>query len=112
MDIWESNSRSSAVTPHVCSTTGPTKCSGKDCGDDASGERFEGLCDKDGCDFNPYRMGAKNFFGTGGSFDVDTTKPFQVVTQFITSDGTLCSSENTNRITNIKLEHQHRNGLG
>ena len=26
--------------------------------------------------------------GTGGSFDVDTTKPFQVVTQFITSDGT------------------------
>ena len=36
MDIWESNSRSSAVTPHVCSTTGPTKCSGKDCGDDAS----------------------------------------------------------------------------
>ena len=30
---------------------------------------------------------------------MDTTKPFQVVTQFITSDGTLCSSENTNCIT-------------
>lgn len=46
------------------------------------------MCDKDGCDFNPYRLGDTNFIGKGSSFKVDTSKPFTVVTQFITSDNT------------------------
>ncbi|KAJ6508858.1 cellulase [Mycena sanguinolenta] len=86
MDIWEANSISSAVTPHVCTVAGQTECSGVQCGDDASGNRQNGVCDKDGCDFNSFRMGVKNFFGPG--MTVDTTQPITVVTQFITNDNT------------------------
>ncbi|KAI0339392.1 cellulase [Trametopsis cervina] len=84
MDIWEANNAAAAYTPHPCSTTGQTRCSGTDCGDDS--QRYSGLCDKDGCDFNSYRMGNKNFLGK--SKTVDTSRKFTVVTQFITSDGT------------------------
>merc|ERR1712080_748146 len=88
MDIWESNSVATSYTPHTCSTVGPVRCEGTDCGDNASDERYDGVCDKDGCDFNPWRMGDKTFFGPGGDFKVDTDKPMTVVTQFLTSDGT------------------------
>ncbi|KAF2013628.1 carbohydrate-binding module family 1 protein [Aaosphaeria arxii CBS 175.79] len=84
MDIWEANSISTAYTPHVCSVNGQVRCSGTDCGD--GDQRYSGICDKDGCDFNSYRMGDKSFYGPGAK--VDTKKPFTVVTQFITSDGT------------------------
>ena len=33
-------------------------------------------------------MGNKTFFGPASNFTIDTTKPFTVVTQFITADGT------------------------
>jgi cellulose 1,4-beta-cellobiosidase len=85
MDIWEANSISAALTPHVCSVNGQTRCSGTDCGD--GDERYSGVCDKDGCDFNSYRMGDTSFYGPGGS-GVDTKSKFTVVTQFITDDGT------------------------
>ncbi|KAK8013935.1 hypothetical protein PG990_007231 [Apiospora arundinis] len=65
MDILEANSRANAFTPHPCSSTD---------------------CDKGGCGFNPYSQGHKNYYGPGGT--VDTTKPFTVITQFITNDGT------------------------
>jgi len=84
MDIWEANSFASAYTPHVCSVQGQYRCNGTQCGD--GNNRYGGVCDKDGCDFNSYRMGTHNFFGSGNT--VDTTKPFTVVTQFITTDGT------------------------
>ena len=67
---------------------GSYKCQGTECGDDDKGERDLGVCDKSGCDFNPYRLGATDFYGNSSSFSVDTTKPFTVVTQWITSDGT------------------------
>jgi len=38
-------------------------------------------------DFNPYRLGVKDFYGKGKT--VDTSKPFTVVTQFIGSGSTL-----------------------
>ncbi|KAI9985920.1 hypothetical protein PInf_024711 [Phytophthora infestans] len=38
--------------------------------------------------FNPYRMGLKKFYGRGKSYDIDTTRPFSVITQFITDDDT------------------------
>lgn len=88
MDIWESNSISTAYTPHVCTVQGQTRCEGAECGDNASGQRHTGVCDKDGCDFNPYRLGDKRFFGPNPNFTVVTTAPITVVTQFITSDGT------------------------
>ena len=88
MDIWEANRISTAYTPHVCTVKGQTRCEGAACGDTASGQRHTGVCDKDGCDFNPYRLGDKTFFGPSPNFNIDTTKPFTVVTQFITADGT------------------------
>jgi cellulose 1,4-beta-cellobiosidase len=86
MDVWEANSMGSAYTPHSCKAQGPTRCSGTECGDDASGERHSGMCDKDGCDFNSYRMGDQSFYGKGKT--VDSTKKMTVVTQFLTSDNT------------------------
>ena len=86
MDIWESNSISTAYTPHVCTVRGQTRCEGADCGDDTAGQRHTGVCDKDGCDFNPYRLGNKTFFGPGADFTIDTTSKFTVITQFITSN--------------------------
>jgi cellulose 1,4-beta-cellobiosidase len=88
LDIWEANSISQAFTTHPCSVDGQTQCEGVQCGDNADGNRYKGVCDKDGCDFASYRLGDKNFFGPGASFKVDTTKPFTVVTQFLTTDGT------------------------
>jgi cellulose 1,4-beta-cellobiosidase len=84
MDIWEANVMSSAYTPHVCTGSGQTRCSGNDCGD--GDNRYGGICDKDGCDFNSFRMGNKTFYGQGQI--VDTSKPVTVVTQFVTADGT------------------------
>jgi len=88
MDIWEANKMATAFTPHPCSVKGAYKCTGTDCGDGAKGERYMGVCDKDGCDFNAYRMGATDFYGAGPGFTLDTTQPMTVVTQFITADGT------------------------
>lgn len=85
MDIWEANSMSTAFTPHPCSISGLHRCNGTvDCAQ--GGNRYTGVCDKDGCDFNAYRMGDTQFYGKNKM--VDTTQPITVVTQFITHDGT------------------------
>ncbi|KAH9123621.1 hypothetical protein LEN26_009891 [Aphanomyces euteiches] len=89
MDIWESNSISQAYTSHPCTVTSQYRCSSPtECGDDVTNNRFDGVCDKDGCDFNPYRMNNHTFYGPGSNFAVDSTKPITVVTQFITDDNT------------------------
>ncbi|KAE8355676.1 putative endo-beta-1,4-glucanase celB [Aspergillus coremiiformis] len=79
MDIWEANARATAFTPHPCDTTGLYECSGPDC----SGS---GVCDKSGCAFNPYALGAKDYYGYG--LTVNTNQTFTVVTQFLTTDNT------------------------
>ncbi|KAF5850061.1 hypothetical protein GGP41_002339 [Bipolaris sorokiniana] len=81
MDIWEANSVSTAVTPHSCSTIEQTRCDGDSCGGTYSATRYAGVCDADGCDFNSYRMGVKDFYGKGKT--VDTSQKFTVVTQFV-----------------------------
>ncbi|KXN91715.1 Exoglucanase [Leucoagaricus sp. SymC.cos] len=81
MDVWEANSVSAAFTPHPCTVNGQTRCSGEDC---AINSRFDGVCDPDGCDFNSFRMGVKDFYGPG--MTVDTTRKFTVVTQFVTNN--------------------------
>eukprot|EP01132_Coremiostelium_polycephalum_P004631 gene4631-5784_t len=95
MDLWEANNMANALTPHPCDTSSQTMCVGDACGGSASTDRYASICDPDGCDFNPYRMGNKTFFGPG--LTVDTTKPVTVVTQFITKDGT-----NTGTLSSIK----------
>ena len=86
MDIWEGNKISSAYTAHPCTIDGQKSCSDPvTCGDNPT-HRFDGVCDKDGCDFNPFRAGVKDFYGEGGQFKVDTSKPITVVTQFLTDN--------------------------
>ncbi|OAA61071.1 glycoside hydrolase family 7 protein [Niveomyces insectorum RCEF 264] len=88
MDIWEANSISTAFTPHPCTIVDQSRCSGDDCGGTYSSTRYAGTCDPDGCDFNSYRQGVKDFYGPG--MTVDTKSKFTVVTQFIKgSDGDL-----------------------
>merc|ERR1711862_97149 len=41
-----------------------------------------------GCDLQSHRLGNEKFFGPGSDFQVDSTKPITVTTQFITADGT------------------------
>ncbi|PGG99346.1 hypothetical protein AJ80_09384 [Polytolypa hystricis UAMH7299] len=75
LDIWEANSRSTHLAPHVCNKPGLYGCTGEECGREA-----EGVCDKNGCGFNPYRVENKDYYGLG--LQVDTSRPFTVVTQF------------------------------
>ncbi|KAJ5370352.1 uncharacterized protein N7496_006444 [Penicillium cataractarum] len=79
MDIWEANARSTGYTPHACNITGLYECSGDECGS-------SGVCDKSGCGYNPYALGAHDYYGYRKN--VDTTKRFTVVTQFVTDDNT------------------------
>jgi cellulose 1,4-beta-cellobiosidase len=85
MDLWEANSMATAYTPHLCSVVGQTRCNGTACGD--GDDRYKGVCDKSGCDFNSYRLGDKSFYGSGQT--VDTSKPFTVTTSWYTRDGTV-----------------------
>lgn len=66
MDILEANSQANVYTGHPCK------------GDN---------CDKGGCGYNPYSSGQRNFYGPGKT--IDTSKPFTVVTQFVSSGGKL-----------------------
>lgn len=74
-DIWEANSRATQTATHICKHAGIYGCRGSEC---------NGLCDKPGADMNRYRQGDKVLYGRGPNFSVDTTRPFQVITQFIT----------------------------
>ena len=86
------NSVSQAITPHACTVDGQTRCgpgTNVDCGDNPSPTvHGNGVCDKSGCDWNPYRLGQENAFGPGSNFTIDSTQKMTVVTQFITNDGT------------------------
>lgn len=88
MDIWEANSISTAYTPHPCTGSGQQRCTGTACGDGDDRYASSAICDKDGCDFNSYRLGNKTFYGPSTSFNLDTKSKMTVVTQFITADGT------------------------
>jgi len=75
-----------SYTPHNCDCQGQYRCEGTECGDNETGERYEGICDKDGCDYALYRLGNHDFYGPG--LTVDSDQPFTLITQFITADGT------------------------
>lgn len=70
----ESNSHSFALTPHPCTENTYHVCEKDSCGGTYSEDRFAGKCDANGCDYNPYRMGQKDFYGKGKT--VDTSKKF------------------------------------
>ena len=87
IDICEANKISTAYTMHPCDGDEQTRCSGTDCGDNGPA-CFEGNCDKNGCDIQSSRLGNPKLFGLGPDFQVDSTKPITVTTQFITHNGT------------------------
>ena len=70
---------------HGCVTEGPHRCDGVECGDNDKGQRYMGVCDKDGCDYNPYRARGNS---TGRARSLGHVQPLTVVTQFLTDDGT------------------------
>lgn len=80
MDLWEGNAKATQLTAHPCNTTGLFACQGNECG------WHKGVCDRSGCAWNPYSLGAHSFYGENKT--VDTTRPFRVVTQFHTDDNT------------------------
>ncbi|KAF7164017.1 hypothetical protein CNMCM5623_008656 [Aspergillus felis] len=77
MDLWEANARATLFSPHPCNTAGLYACTGAEC---------TSICDGYGCTYNPYELGAKDYYGYG--LTVDTSKPITVVTQFVTADNT------------------------
>lgn len=81
MDIWEANARATQIAPHPCNESGVYLCSGAECASD-------GVCDKNGCGWNTYRLDQADYYGEGSGFDVDTTQPFTVVTQFPVDEAT------------------------
>merc|ERR1712048_1485839 len=102
LDLWEANSISTAFTMHSCSVSEQTRCEGIDCGDNAGAvtpeaHRFEGVCDKNGCDFATTRLNQTKFYGPGSNYQVDSTKKITVVTQFLTDDGT-----DTGKVSEVK----------
>jgi cellulose 1,4-beta-cellobiosidase len=112
LDIWEANKISTQMTVHSCEKEGAYRCEGVECGDNNGngtdpGDRFKGICDKNGCDANPYRQGAHDFFGPGPQFALDSTKPMRVITQFITDDGT-----DTGKLTEMKRFYEQPPGSG
>merc|ERR1712048_921863 len=60
IDLWEANNRGTAFTMHSCATPNDEqyRCKGTDCGDNGE-DRFKGVCDKNGCDIQPYRLKEK-----------------------------------------------------
>merc|ERR1712142_609449 len=52
-------------------------------------DRYTSVCDRDGCDFNAYRLGEQTFYGPGEEFTVNTLKPMTVTTRGIVENGEL-----------------------
>jgi len=88
MDIWEANNAAMTFTPHPCNITGVFACTEPQCGNGKGVDKYGSVCDKDGCDYNGYRNGVKSFYGPNVVKTIDSSEPFTVVTQFITTDNT------------------------
>jgi len=85
MAVWEANSAAATIAARPCAVKGPKKCKAEECG---SGEAPDkSVCAKQGCGVSHFHMGHEKFYGHGPSFSVNTGRPFTVVTQFLTNDG-------------------------
>lgn len=58
------------------------------CTSDEECGRAEGVCDKSGCGWNPYKYNVTDFYGPARHYTIDTSRVFTIVTQFVTDDGT------------------------
>ncbi|KAK0725957.1 cellulose 1,4-beta-cellobiosidase [Lasiosphaeris hirsuta] len=78
--VWNSNAHSYSMSTHACVNDHYYICQGRDECDFYSGAMRYFNCDLWGCNYNPYRLGAKDFYGRGKK--VDTSRKFTVVTRF------------------------------
>ncbi|TDZ68066.1 Exoglucanase 1 [Colletotrichum trifolii] len=74
-DVWNSNSQSFQTQSRPCSQNGLHGCTWDECDQIRISK-----CAREGCEYNPYRLGATGFYGQGKT--VDTKKKFTVVTRF------------------------------
>ncbi|KAI0118333.1 glycoside hydrolase [Nemania sp. FL0031] len=86
MAIWSANKMATSMAAHPCQRTTQEECEALDCSGKypVADSRYDGECDADGCDFNPYRQGNRNFYGPGKL--IDTNNKFTVITQFMKGD--------------------------
>ncbi|KAI9166322.1 Exoglucanase 1 [Paramyrothecium foliicola] len=79
-DVLNSNAHSYLMSSKPCKNPGYEVCDASWCDPEKVlyGEDF--ACDKYGCEYQPYRLGNKDFYGRGKI--LDTGKPFTVVTRF------------------------------
>lgn len=77
--VWNSNAHSFSMSSHTCYYEDYSVCEATDCDSTYIDpeDRYGGYCDPNGCNYNPYRMGNKDFYGKGK--EVDTTKKFTYV---------------------------------
>jgi len=104
MDIFEGNTVAQQFTTHACVdacasyTNGVSECK----------QGTQGVCDQSGCGLNPFRYGPgtsyngetnnEGWHGVGSSFEIDTSKPFTVTTQFHASSISRFYLQNGKRI--------------
>ncbi|KAK4177407.1 family 7 putative glycoside hydrolase [Triangularia setosa] len=81
--VWNSNAHSYSMSSHICEHDDYDLCNGPYCKPgfvDPEVRPGPPECVTFGCEHNPYRMGAKEFYGKGKL--IDTTKNFTVVTRW------------------------------
>jgi len=89
MDILESNTDAQQYTTHACIDACGSFSTAAEC---KSNGQASTVCDQSGCGLNPFRYGPgttydtetnnANWHGVGSKFQLDSSKPFTVVTQF------------------------------
>ncbi|KAK4203477.1 family 7 putative glycoside hydrolase [Triangularia verruculosa] len=81
--VWDSNAHAFAMSSHICEHDDYNPCDGPYCKPgyiDPDDRAAPPQCARYGCQYNPYRMGVREFYGKGKV--VDTTKRFTVVTRW------------------------------
>ena len=89
MDIMEANTVAQQFTTHACVDACGSYGDAPQCKSDGQAKT---VCDQSGCGLNPFRYGPGTSYdnennnvawnGLSSTYDIDTTKPFTVVTQF------------------------------
>eukprot|EP00419_Tripos_fusus_P009260 CAMPEP_0172663834 /NCGR_PEP_ID=MMETSP1074-20121228/6189_1 /TAXON_ID=2916 /ORGANISM="Ceratium fusus, Strain PA161109" /LENGTH=584 /DNA_ID=CAMNT_0013479891 /DNA_START=157 /DNA_END=1911 /DNA_ORIENTATION=+ len=80
--LWRANAQEADLSMHPCSVHSAARCEGGACANATSW----GLCEGEGgCKLPAEGRSGDDLFGDGGL--VDTTRPFTVVTRFLTEDG-------------------------
>ncbi|WYZ44021.1 hypothetical protein EsH8_VII_000457 [Colletotrichum jinshuiense] len=78
-DVWNSNRHSFSTISKSCRKNDYFVCN-RNCYINSGETKLAPFCDMKGCDYNPYRLNVKDFYGWGKT--IDTSKKITVVTRF------------------------------